>query len=387
MNKNINIFKLIKGKNIALISAQRYIDIKDNITVDAVLINDIINDLNLQGYNTKYFFQGDFYPNNILMNKYYKIKSDNSKKQKPRPVLSYIFFILTTLISDLSLKFKHEIYRRLKEFDTIIVISPAMVGPIRHVFKKNKIIILYELNIEYKLLEFNLNKINLNKISILSKIIIKIVKLWEIRAIALSDIIACASPRDAKVLATEFNKKIIVYYYPDIKIKKFESIKRPVQITNILTNKQKIINDCDFIITFIGSCSIVNCYALNEIIKINKKLNDEHIIFLMIGSIGNCWCVNNNIPDNIIFCGIVKNLINILPVSNVFILFDKQPTGIEGKIRTYKEYNKPVIGIGKEVKLNYFPFLGELLLACNNDEDAVKKIESLKHNSVQKFCL
>ena len=372
MNKNIDLFKLIKGKNIALISTERYIDIKDNIIADASIINDMINDLNMHGYNTKYFFQGDFYPNNILMSRYYKKKSDNSKKQKQRPVLSNIFFILTTLISDLSLKFKHEIYRRLKELDTIIVVSPAMVGPIRHVFKKNKIIILYELNIEYKLLEFNLNKI-----SILSKSIIKIVNLWEIRAIALSDIIACTSPRDAKVLATEFNKKIIAYY-PDIKIKKFESIKRPVQITNILINKQKIINDCYFIITFIGSCSVVNCCALNEIIKINKKLNDENIIFLIIGSIGNCWCVNNNISDNIIFCGIVKDLVNILPISNAFILFDKQPTGIEAKIRTYKEYNKPVIGIGKEVKLNYLSFLGDLLLSCKDNDEAIQNIKFLK---------
>ena len=370
----MHLSKLLPGNRICLVSWIDKNDLRAKKLADAILLNAIIEDISKMGYTCSYFYNGEFGHIDLLMKLFWKFKKKKTENSviKQHVILSSVFNLFISFYSLLSFGFKNDVKEKLGAFDAIIVLGPSLLAPIYNVFKGKKYLLLYELNIEFILYNFNAGP----KWRYVNRVISALIKKMETRSIQLSNVIMTISPRDCSTLKMLYSSKEIFYYYPFFNREVSTVVKRPLKVVDSKRNRKIALNIKDTVIGFIGSCSIVNCKALLGIISIVRAVNLSNLIFLVSGNISNCFCARN-LPDGIIFTGFIENLDVLMPTCDAFILFDVQPTGIEGKVQSYKVYNKPVLLISDESVSNYSQFLGSQGLRLKNTEEAVIYIRNM----------
>jgi hypothetical protein len=367
--------KPFPGEKLCLVSWIDQNDLHDKKLADSITFNAIIEDLSKKGYSCSYFYDGEFGKIKLFMNLFWEFKN---KKKSPNssirqhPLLSNIFSMFITFYSLISFAFKTDVKKKLGTFDTIIVAGPSLLAPIYRVFKRDKYLVLYELNIESELFISNI----LGKKTFIVKLVYGLIKKIESWAINLSNMIMTISPRDCNVLKALVPTKEIMNYYPFYKREISFTARRPL---NLIDNKRKTevtIDDSLTVIGFIGSCSIVNCRALSQIVSIVKGVNSKYLAFLISGNLSDCFCAGN-MPNSMIFTGFLENLDILMPLCDAYILFDVQSTGIEVKIQSYKLYKKPVLVISSFPSPNYQQFLGDQMINLKSSEEAIRFIREM----------
>lgn len=363
------------GKKICLVSWIDQNDLYEKKLADSIILNAIIQDLNKRGYSCSYFYNGEFGQIKLFMNLFWKFKNmKNSPNSviRQHPLFSNIFSMFITFYSLISFTFKGDVKKKLGAYDTIMLAGPALLAPIYRVFKRDKYLVLYELNIESELFISNI----LGKKTFIIKLIYYLINKIEMWAIDLSYMIMTTSPRDCNMLKALVPTKEILYYYPFYNREISYTVKRPLSIIDNKRKKEVTIDDSLTVIGFIGSCSIVNCKAVSQIASIVEGVNSKYLTFLITGNLSDCFCLGDT-PSSMIFTGFLENLDLVMPICDAYILFDIQSTGIEVKTQSYKLYNKPVLVISDFSLPNYQEFLGDQMIDLKSSEEAISFIHEM----------
>lgn len=258
------------------------------------------------------------------------------RNEKKRWFLNLLYALMVELLSRFDIYYIAMLRKNLIKFKPSIIIFNYPFGcvVIKDISKKLKAtFVLYEHNVEWKFFAEKVPKGMFGNISV------KLLKIVEMSNLNKADYVCCVTNRDRETLIEEAGmdpQKIKVWMPP---IQKREVKVNLQKIPNYL--KEKI--DKKFIVGFLGTNFEPNIIAVKNILRIAETVLKE-VVFLVIGSVNEAFESRNNIPQNVIFTGHVKNLDEHLSLCHIFINpKTTSDTGIEIKMFDYLKFNKPII--------------------------------------------
>ncbi|MCQ6254490.1 glycosyltransferase family 4 protein [Methanocaldococcus sp.] len=251
--------------------------------------------------------------------------------------IQWFLSLLISLIGDFLARFDVLLYLRLsqklKRINPDIVIYNGSFGafPVFLISKKlNSMFVLSEHNVDYY---FYLEKLN----SKISKPFISLLKFIELSTAKNADLVLCFNEKDKQRLIHDGvpSNKILVWKFNIPQITKYKDFSQlPRKIRNIIKGKP--------VVCFLGADYSVNVLAVEHLIEIAKSL--PHVIFLIVGSVGEKFKHKNNLPPNVIITGYVESIEPYLAVADIFVNPKiTSDTGIEVKMFDYLKYGKPII--------------------------------------------
>jgi hypothetical protein len=285
--------------------------------------------------------------------------------EERRWLLNLIYVLLVELISRIDVFFYIKIKKLLKTnrepTQLLIYNYPYGIGNLPSILKPSSMeVAIYEHNVEWK---FFKEKIRNN---IFSRFLLFFAKKIELSNLKKVNYVFCANENDKKLLIKEgLKSKNIIVWIPLTIEKHVREINPPVRIRNRLKNK--------FIVGFLGSDFEPNIIAVENIIKIAKKVPKD-VVFLVIGSVYESFRKRDYIPSNVIFTGYVNNPYSYLSICDSFINpKTTSNTGIETKMLDYLKFKKPIITT-KTGALGFESFSNVIISDIENFPSVIKSL-------------